>query len=294
MDKIKKYLPSKIFIRTIIVAILIIVILLVGYKSINFIKNKISQNKQIAVVESITTGIDDTNKNGISNWEEILWGLDPTKNGPENKDFILAKRESLAKNNGSYDPSLEKNMSTDNKELTKEFFSIIMSLQQSGDLDPNSIQLVSETIGKRIEATPIADTYKVEMIKTTPDSEDSNIAYFNTLNNLLTKYNDEDIGTELTLVSQGLGSNDPQALYALRSIAIAYSSFAEELVKIPTPTAMAPVAVSLANNYDKTGKSVGDLTKLLSDPIVGMRAIINYKKYSEGLVSDLDKLSNVL
>jgi hypothetical protein len=49
-----------------------------------------------------------------------------------------------------------------------------------------------------------------------------------------------------------------------------------------------------ANNYEKTGQTIKDLAKILSDPIVGMKALINYKKYNDALASDLEKISETL
>lgn len=293
MDKIKNYLPSKKFGKIILAIFCVIIVYFAVSTTIKYFKNKPKNvNNTISVIKDIKSGIDDTNFNGIANWEETLWGLDPTKNGPANKEFILAKRKVLAQNAETQNSSVD-NLSASNKELTQEFFSVLMSLQQSGNLDEKSIQSISQTIGQKIEATPISDLYTKEMLIMRKDGETENIAYFTAFNKLLTKYENADIGGEMTLISQGLGTNDPQVMFAAKPIAASYKSFSKEFLKIPVPYAIAPIHLSLANNYEKTGETIDGLTQILSDPIVGMKSIINYKKYSDSLVSDLEKLSSI-
>ena len=287
-----KYLPSKIFIIRIAVILSIIVIVFSVTKIVKYFKNRptIKTPMKVLVKDIVQK---DSNENGIADWEEYLWGLDPYKNGPENKEFILAKRKTLAENNNTNQDD-KTIVSSENEALSKEFFATVISLQQTGNLNEGSINSISEAIGEKIVATPIPDIYTISMIKTIKDSDDANIDYFNSFNNLLKKYENEDIGKELTIISQGLGTNDPQALYVVRPIATAYRNFGKELINLPAPNSIAPLQLELANNYEKTGESLDDLTKTLIDPMVGMKALINYKKYSDALVSGLDKISESL
>jgi hypothetical protein len=86
------YLPSKQFIHRVIAIAIILAIVLGIYEIARYFggKSKILPKSKL-VVKSLTE--QDANNNTIPDWEEKLWGLDPTKNGPENKEFILAKRE---------------------------------------------------------------------------------------------------------------------------------------------------------------------------------------------------------
>jgi hypothetical protein len=231
----------------------------------------------------------DSNNNGIPDWEEILWGLDPSKNGPSNKEFITAKQEALSKENGASVSSTNK---TDNELLSQEFFATIMSLEQTGNLDDASMQSISDAIGQKIIADPIADVYTKDMLIVKTTTTSSAVKYYQDLKNLLTKYKDKDIGNELTFIAQGVQNNDPQALYLAGTIADQYKSFANELIKIPVPEAFAPKDLSLANDYDKVSQSITGLTQIISDPITGMKALINYKKYSDALVADITYFSD--
>lgn len=175
-----------------------------------------------------------------------------------------------------------------------QFFATIMSLQQTGNLNDESLKTISESIGKEIKATPIPDVYTKDMLTIVPDGEKADVTYFALVGSLITQYENEDIGSELTLISQGLINQDPQALYAATTVASAYRSFGEELIAIPAPSSVAEIHMSLANNYEKTAQSIEDLTKVLSNPIVAMRGVLNYKKYTDGIGSDMEKLSEIL
>lgn len=295
MDNYKKYLPSKKFISIVLFIIVLIILYFFVRGLINFIKEKRESKSDNKVVQMTVGAIiqKDANKNGIADWEEYLWGLDPNKNGPENKEFILAKKKSMIQS-GDIIEIDDSKIITENEMLSQEFFATIISLQQTGELNEESINSLSEAIGQKIEVNPIADIYSYNDLKIKNDSITANEAYFNAFNSLVTKYEDKDIGSELTLISQGLGNNDPQALYSAKMVAEAYRSFGSELINVGVPKSISYIHLSLANNYDKTAESIDGLTQILTDPIIGMRAIISYKKYTDLLVSDIEKLTEIL
>ena len=183
---------------------------------------------------------------------------------------------------------------SDNEMLSEQFFAAIISLQQSGQLDETSMNSISEAIGKNVTTTSIPDIYTNSMLTIQNDSTLTNQAYHDAIGKLVTKYQDADIGNELTFIVQGLSNNDPQALYAATTVASSYQSFGQELIKIPVPRSLATLHLSAANNYEKTGQSIKNLAKVLTDPIAGMNAILSYKQYNDALASDLEKISGLL
>jgi len=295
MDNLKKYLPSKKFASIILVIIVFIALFFAIKETVFFLKDKKTSGNKNGVVQ-VTVGEviqKDSNDNGIADWEEYLWGLDPAKNGPENKETIENKKKALTQSGGITVPDDSKAI-TENEILSREFFATIVSLQQTGSLNEESLNSVSSSIGQKIEAVPIEDVYTKKDLVIKSDSAAANKAYYDAYGALVTKYENADIGSELTLISQGLGNNDPQALYAAKTVAAAYISFADEFIKIPVPNSLSTIHLDLSNNYYKVGQSIQGLVQVISDPIIGMRAIINYKQYSDGLVLDVEKLAEIL
>ena len=285
----KNYLPSKQFIARIIIIAVIVAVVFGIYKTINYIIyrfNRMEEPTKLVVKDIVQK---DSNNNGIPDWEEILWGLDPSKNGTSNKEFVTAKQEALSKENGT--PITPENK-TGNELLSQQFFSVIMSLEQTGNLNDASMQSISDAIGKKVIANPIADVYTKDMMKIQATSTSTTDKYYENLKNLMLKYKDKDIGNELTFIAQGVQRNDSQVLYVAGTIANEYKSFADELIKIPVPETLSLHHLSLANNYDKVSQSIKGLAQIADDPMLGMRSLVNYKKYSDALVADITYFSD--
>ncbi len=295
MNGTKNFLPSKKFVTNVLIILVILVVFFAIKQTISYFRNRKTNSGNPIPVQMTVSNIvqKDDNNNGIPNWEEYLWGLDPSKNGPENKEFILAKKKSLTEN-GIIATEDDSAVLTQNEILSRQFFATLVSLQETGQLDETSMQSVAEAIGQNVETTPLDDIYTRNMLTIKSDSLLEKDDYQKNLSDLVSSYQDADIGSELTLISGGLASNDPQALYAAKTVADSYRSFGQELIVIPVPSSLVNTHLDLANNYEKVAQSIEGLTMILTDPIVGMRATINYKKYSDLLTSDLEKIYNAL
>lgn len=277
---------------------MIIAILVGGFFAVKWTISLLFKNKAGTNGEPIQMTVGnliqkDSNDNGIPDWEEYLWGLNPNKDGQKNKEYIQSKRQALIQS-GDITPTDDSEAITDNESLSRQFFAAIISLQQTGSLDEESMKSISEAVGKNVEAIDLPDIYISDMLKIQKDSISTMDAYRDALGNLINDYADANIGSELTFMVQGLSDRDPQAMYATLTVAEAYQSFAREMIKIPVPKSLSQAHLSAANNYAKTGETIRDLAKILTDPIVGMKAILNYKKYSDALYSDLEKIENIL
>jgi hypothetical protein len=289
----KEYLPSKQFMVRTGVLIAGIVVIFSIYKISVYFKNKSDQKDATMPLNVKDIVQKDSNKNGIPDWEETLWGLDPQGDGPSNKEFISIKKQALTPPEEIGDKNDEKPLS-ENENLSREFFAVIMSLQQTNNLDSISMQAIADAIGKKIVASSLADIYIRSMLTIKETTSESTSNYFDSFKNLTLAYKDKNIGDELIFIAEALQNNDPQALEVVKTVATAYRSFGKELVKIPVPVKFAGTHLSLANNYEKTAQSIEGLAHILTDQITGMKALINYKKYSDALVADIKFLSDNL
>jgi hypothetical protein len=78
------------------------------------------------------------------------------------------------------------------------------------------------------------------------------------------------------------------------TIASSYRSFGQELIKIPVSNKIAAGNLNLANDYEKMAQSIEKFPLILDNPLEGMKAILNYKKYSDGILSDIASISSNL
>ena len=298
MNNFKKYLPSQKFITLILTIIVIAILYFVIKGAISFFVNKNSANnpnepKKLIIGTAQSIAQKDSNNNGIPDYEEYLWGLDPKITGPENKEFILAKKKTLQEK-GVITNIDDSSTISDNDNLSRQFFATIISLQQTGELNQESMDSVSNALGSNITPTPIPDIYNINMLTIVDDSDKAKSEYHDEIANLINQFKDANIGSELTFIIQGINNKDSQALYAAVTVGQAYQQFGDRFIMIPVPRSIIPAHLSAANNYEKVGKSILDLSKVLNDPLLGMKAILNYKNYSDALASDLEKISLIL
>ena len=135
MDNLEKYLPSKKFIASFLVIVILVSFFFTIKGVVVLFKNsKVSVNKGQTQVTVGTLVQKDSNNNGIPDWEEYLWGLNPKVNGESNKQFILSKKKTLTEN-GDITVTDDSQKISDNELLSRQFFATLISLQQSGQLD---------------------------------------------------------------------------------------------------------------------------------------------------------------
>jgi hypothetical protein len=287
MDKnnFKRYLPSPEFTRKVVVLFVLAVIIFIIAKVIPAVKNKINQNNLEKTLMVKDLVIQDQNKNGIQDWEEALWGLDPSTDGPSNREYILAKKQLLNKD------TLPEGELTEDDKMAREFFALVVSLQQSGNLNDVSMKALAESISGKIASVEIPDIYddkSVNVITTTPTSIKT---YYSALQKLHAKYKNKDIGGELALVGQAIANNDGQALRIAILTATDYRNFGQDLLAIPVPTSLVALHLELANNYEKNAQTLESMGPMLDNPVAGMSAITKYKKYNDALVNTIEKMA---
>lgn len=290
MDNFKKYLPSKNFISLVLLIITFVLIFFIGKGLISLIKNRerkdgVKEPEIVSIKEIID---EDDNNNGIPNWEEYFWGLDPKKDGKKNREFVLAKRE-LANQNTGNEVKGEPVVLTENEALSRDFFVAILALSQEGLLDEESINTIAETIGQKVIADPIADKYTADqvIIEENP-TVDSVLAYGDQIVNLFEKYSSEkDIGEEIKIIALGIGNNDTTAMRAVRSIALGYRLLGQDIITIPVIEDLATIHLDIANNCEKVAISIEGIAEGLEKPDLALRALINYQKYYDDLISNI-------
>lgn len=288
----QQYLPSKQFISRVVILASLLIIAVGVYKTALFFKHKLEPKSPTNLVVTNDIIQKDSNSNGIPDWEESLWGLNPMKDGPSNKEFILAQKKILANEDNLVTSSSEPENDTD--ATAREFFSVIMSLRESGDLDETAIQSVSNTIGKKIDASPLPDIYTRAMLRTIKANPANTQAYFDALSDVMNIYKDKDIGKELTFISVGMTNNDPGALTEAKGVASQYRALGKELMKIQVTTPQSTTHLALANDYEKVARSIESMAGILTNPIESMKGVISYKKYTDELVTNIETLSKDL
>lgn len=194
---------------------------------------------------------EDQNKNGIADWEERLYDLDPTitsTNGVSNKDIVLEKRAQVKVAAGQMSK-------TDT--LAQALFATD-SLLAGTTLDQDNAANISQQLLKQTLAVPHVDQYTIDdmhIVKTSPASltkYKSNIAA--TIN---TATVDDGMENVANSVSDG-GTLD---VAAIKNSAKTYQGFTEKLISMNVPTEFAQEHLYFANSM----RSVGGVLTILAN-----------------------------
>ncbi|MFA6325434.1 MAG: hypothetical protein WCX46_04380 [Candidatus Paceibacterota bacterium] len=305
-EKIKKYLPSKKF-ALIIVAIIVLLgiiyaIFFMASGGENFLTGKQKDNLPLKVENQTLLGLiqNDSDGDSVADWEEALWGTNKNKkmtfgNTPE-ATYIENKKKELKMEETS---KVEEQNLTETEKFAREFFTSYAAMKSSGQVDSDTINNFSTALGQKIISPNLIDAYSEKDVKinTNPDSN-TKLNYYTEIKSIFEKYKSEGIGDELSIVSTSLASGSTNASGEkagnLSVIAGAYKDFAKEAMKINVPKDLVSYHLKIVNSANNTGISVGNMVKMISDPLVGLSGLSQYQKYSDDLVKAVGDLETVL
>lgn len=289
---LKKYLPSKQFTISLIIILMVFSFALLAKGLFSVIKNSIASKKSGDKTVEITIGEvvqQDSNKNGIPDWEEYIWGLNPTKNGPENKAFILAKKKTLTES-GDIVPRNEETPISDNDALSRELLAVILSLSGSEQINDETVNSISEAIGQQLVVEEIPDKYTRDDLKIVVDTEDTIADYAANVILLYSIYEGADLGKEMTLISQGIANQNAIPLVAVRSMASSYRDLSNFMLLTEVPSTLYTNHLKIINNYEKLAQTIEGLSSSIVDPLIGLKSIILYSKINEEISYNMETL----
>jgi hypothetical protein len=287
--KYKSYLPSKYFIIRGSIAFATIILILVfqtnWFKSL-FIKNPNQENQTPTTQTVGDLLIKDTNGNGIADWEEKLWGLDPSvlyTNGVSNKQIIEQKKKSLGINDTNQSSLNDADL------LAQQIFSISAAVGQSGQLDISTLASIGTDIGNSVKFKQISNKYSLKDIKTTTTTTASLKAYYGSVAKIINKY-EENI-TDIDIIVAAFETGDFSNLQKLKEISSQYITLSKSLQTLTVPIGIAGEHLSLINSLHGMAMSFDYILQIEEDGISGISGIAIYKNYSlkfEESISDLN------
>jgi hypothetical protein len=295
LEKIKSMLPSKKFSRSLflLVGIVLAVIIATSFFGSHriFFKNKNNAPvKANGTVADVVTR--DSNENGITDWEESLWGLDPEGDGATNKKIIEQKKLAA----GIAAPGEGTTTSqTATDQFVQEFLSTILALNQSGSLTPEAVANLADALGKHIDTkrTPEVIYDMTDLQIATGDQMKARKAYAQGLVTLTKKYQTLGIGTELDIIARGLEENTTD-LGDLGPIASAYRNFGRDLTGITVPKSAALMTVDLANASVRAGTALDKAATIYSDALTGMVGIDDFLAANKDFERATERITDYL
>ncbi len=269
------YRPSKQFLKRGAIAISIVLVILVVQTSwFRALFNK----KPLSPVASMTVGdivTEDTNGNGIPNWEEELWGLDPTTiytGGVSNKEIIESKRAALGIQSTS-EADLD-----DTDRIARQLFTLTSALGQSDEVDSATLQSIAATLGDSVDIKAVSNIYTLKDVQTSQTTTANLQTYTTTLKKTLSKY--DATTPDIEVLAMALENEDASGLPQLAQSATTYQKLAKDLVAMRTPLGLAQDHLALANSFAGIATSLIYMTELNDNSLKALVGVAIYKNYS--------------
>lgn len=239
----------------------------------------------------------DTDGDGIPDWEESLWGTDPTKKEttPGIPDTDAIAKLKAQSSNGT-------NVNTDDTNLTqtdkfsREFLATVTTLSANGALDQTTVDKLSSSLADRIQNTAPRKVYTLNDVKIT-QSDASTIVqkYYSNLNSIFKKNSLTYTVVDVLQKFEGDGENiDVSALNMLDPIIQQTNGYIAGMQKMDIPQSLANLHLNVLNALERIIENISDIKQYNTDVIVSLTGINQYDQNSTLLNSALENLDNAI
>jgi hypothetical protein len=228
----------------------------------------------------------DSNGNGIPDWEEKLWGLDPTilyTNGVPNSELIAQKKRALGLSNTG-----DSNLNETDR-LARELYTLSTALGQS-NVDPDALAGAASKLSDAVPIKTPTNRYSSKDIKTISTSYQSLQNYRTSIAPILNDYSA--IAGDIDTVVQAFENEDTASLVQLRSKIQTYRTLAKRLLAIPAPILVASAHLSIINGLYGIGDSFSYLAQTEDNSVQALSGIALYQSHSLGIQQGLVEISN--
>lgn len=266
-------LPSKNFLITLGVLMVILIIATVAPRIISSQKDKKLTNRGVTSVD-VTVGDfvgRDTDGDGVEDWEELLWGLDPTNrdsdgNGvPDGQELVLLRQQISSVNTVDAD---EENLSESDM-VARQLYTALALIDSQGELtddkkDELSFSLEQEILTPLIEVPTTAGD-----LKTVPATPENIQKYADEMTTLLS----ESVITDELLINilQAIETEGDTTIY--QSKALRMQEIYAHVLNMEIPTNAALNHAEFANAVGELTFALTHLTNPEADPILMFRSV---------------------
>jgi hypothetical protein len=271
-------LPSKQFLIRGGIAVGIVAIVLIVQT--NWFHNLFHSTKKTATTpSSLTIGdevLKDSNGNGIPDWQEVLWGLDPTvlyTNGKSNAEIIKEKKAAL----GITDPTAG-TPTNETDAIAQQLFSITTALSQNQDVDDATLQNIATQLGSSVNIAAISNKYSLSNIHTVPTSVKSLTAYSASVSTIMSKVDTSE--EDIPVIVQAAETGDYSQLPQLTQTGTTYTALAKQLSTLNVPLGVAQYHLDIINSFAGMAASFTYLQQMEDDSTQALVGVALYKVYN--------------
>src|SRR3989344_5439653 len=235
----------------------------------------------------------DTDGEGVLDWEEGLLGLDPTKTETTagTPDITVANklRAKESTDISTAEGAPEENL-TETDKFSRELFSTVAALEQSGSLDETTGQKMVDSLVNSIGNSAQRKIYTVADLNINNGTTIQQ--YNNALDEIYAKYPIENgvlVVLEKFIVDQN--NVDVGALEELNPIIGQNKKILAALVKTSVPQYLSVLHLNVVNGLQAITENLSDIQLYDQDAIVALGGITKYQENAVKLESSLNNLA---
>lgn len=270
------------------------------------------EKKSTEITDSLIKNIviQDTDGDGLLDWEETLWATDihkkdtdgdgtndgdeirlgrnPTKPGP---DDLLS--EEVRAGTGNTAPQNITEVFEDS------FRPLYEKLSQTGELDTTNrselYKAIEENFVENAPSTQKNTLYKPDnLIISVQSSRDDIVEYLQKLMTTSDPYARRHEQNPIEILQEIFETQNTEKTAELIEIAYTYQELVESLLKITVPADVAPIHLSLLNAYSALINATNNMAQIAYDPLRAVAGITEYQRELNNILTAQKKLSELL
>ncbi len=254
-----------------------------------------------SIVENLVSK--DSDKDGVPDWEEGLWGTNPNNkdsNGDgvtDDKEIAKLKAELKQNTDGLVeDPNSTGASLTQTDKFSQELLTTLAAINQTGDMDPATAQKLGETLATQIENSAPKKVYGAGDIKITKDDSAAAIQKYNeALDSITRKYPASGSAMDvLQKFAADQNNEDTTVLSELDPIVTQTNQIIAGIVKTSVPQSLASLHLAFINSLEKVSENLNDIQLYNTDAVVALAAISQYEQNTADLQAAVDNLSSTI
>lgn len=283
--RFSEILPSKSLQRIIIIVLACIIVGLVIFTAVKRY-NKMQEEKragiEVAYIDSNSDTLAelDDDGDGVPNWEERLWGLDPYRadtdsDGVSDLEYVESKKRAQRREDLGIDTA--SSGLTSSEELSRGLYTAILAIEQAGGvLDAETGEKISDNIVEYIESISVGgELYLRENLKLVPNTKENVYGYRDKMNVLLTEYPLDP--NDLELIAQAVENRDAYKTKISR-LSDRYAVLLGELAQMNVPYAIAGRHTEFLNSIAHISGTFKNLNQPEVDEIELLSALVQMQE----------------
>jgi hypothetical protein len=247
----------------------------------------------------------DTDGDGIPDWEESLYGTDPTKKEttPGIPDSVAIEKLKSEQTVGTTGQANVLSQNTGNltktDQFSRDFLATVTSLSQNGTIDQTTVDQISSSLANNIQNSQPRKVYTLTDVKIAKGDTYQYIKKYSdaldALDNIYQKKPAKYTVPDILQKFAGDENNvDVSALSLLDPNIKQMDDFKNDLIKTEVPQSLATLHLDVINGLERVIENLNDIKLYDTDTIVSLGAITQYYQNTTLLESAMGKLDDAI